>query len=108
VRDQSALEGIRRRYAAVGRPMPETNAKQADFPASATVIANPVGTAPAFSVEHGRALCYFMPGVPSEMEAIFQRSITPSIAKLAPRDTHQVHLRSFGLTESEVAQRLED
>src|SRR5690606_23783824 len=102
-----SLERVRARYAARGREMPATNAKQADFPAGASVIANPVGTAPAFSVRHGQALCFFMPGVPSAMRSIFRSAIPPSIAKVAPRTTDQVHLRSFGLTESEVAQRLE-
>lgn len=105
-RDVASLETIRQRYAARGREMPVSNEKQADFPKGAVVLPNPIGTAPGFQVELGGARCAFLPGVPQEMHAIFQRTIAPSIAKMAPRNTHQVHLRSFGLTESEVAQRL--
>jgi nicotinamide-nucleotide amidase len=105
-RDPVALETIRQRYAARRREMPETNAKQADFPAGATVVPNPIGTAPGFEVRLRGTRCIFLPGVPQEMQALFQRSLAPSLAKLAPRTTHQAHLRTFGLTESEVAQRL--
>jgi nicotinamide-nucleotide amidase len=105
-RDLGSLDTIRERYVVRGREMPKSNEKQADFPKGALVLPNPLGTAPGFQVEMGGARCAFLPGVPQEMQAIFQRTIAPSIAKMAPRNTHQVHLRSFGLTESEVAQRL--
>ncbi len=105
-RDPSALETIRQRYVVRGRPMPASNEKQADFPKGARVLPNPIGTAPGFQVTIGKAECSFLPGVPQEMQAIFKQTIAPNVAKLAPRITHQVHLRSFGLTESEVAQRL--
>ncbi|MBC7173305.1 MAG: CinA family nicotinamide mononucleotide deamidase-related protein, partial [Polyangiaceae bacterium] len=106
-RDPASLEAIRQRYLVRGREMPETNAKQADFPSGAVVVPNPIGTAPGFQVTLQGAKCVFLPGVPQEMQTLFQRTVAPSIAKMAPRTSHQVHLRSFGLTESEVAKRLE-
>src|SRR5699024_398449 len=39
--------------------------------------------------------------------ALFQASVAPAIAKLAPRRTHQIRLQTFGPTESELAERLE-
>jgi nicotinamide-nucleotide amidase len=105
-RDPASLEAIRQRYAARRREMPETNVKQAEFPRGAAILPNPVGTAPGFEVVLDGTRCIFLPGVPHEMQTIFQRSVTPSLAKMAPRTTHQVHLRTFGLTESEIAERL--
>ena len=87
--------------------MPESNAKQADFPEGATVLPNPVGTAPGFSMIVGRARFFFTPGVPREMKHIFGESIVPVIAGLAERRTHQVHVKTFGMTESGVAQALQ-
>jgi len=106
-RDESVVEGIRRKFEAFGRVMPESNAKQADFPEGADVLPNPVGTAPGFAISLGRARLFFVPGVPREMKHIFVESIRTAIAGLAERRTHQIHIRTFGMTESGVAQALD-
>lgn len=105
-RDERVVEGIRQKFEAFGRVMPESNAKQGDFPEGADVLDNPVGTAPGFAMTLGAARLFFVPGVPREMKHIFQESIVPAVAPLAERKTHQVHVRTFGMTESGVAQAL--
>lgn len=106
-RDPAALEAIRKKYASFGRSMPEANAKQADRPESATVIPNAVGTAPGFAMVLDDCRCFFMPGVPREMKHLFRETVVPAIAELAPRNAHQVHIRTFGRTESKLAGLLE-
>lgn len=89
----------------IGRPMPPTNEKQADFPEGAEILPNPVGTAPGFSMRLGR--CRFSSSrVPHEMRHIFEETVRPAIESAAVRTSHQVRLRTFGLTESEVGERL--
>jgi len=105
-RDEGVVEGIRQKFKAFGRVMPESNAKQGDFPEGADVLANAVGTAPGFSLALGGARFFFVPGVPREMKHIFAESIVPAIAPLAEPRTHQIHIRTFGMTESGVAQAL--
>ncbi|WP_394824317.1 competence/damage-inducible protein A [Pendulispora albinea] len=106
-RDEASLEHIRRRLAKFGRTLTETNAKQADFPKGAEILANPVGTAPGFSVRIGTALAFFMPGVPREMKRMFEEQVVPRIRDLAPNDSYQIRLRTFGLPESTVGERLD-
>ncbi len=106
VRDETSLEHIRRRFDKLGRTMSESNAKQANFPEGAEVLPNPIGTAPGFSVRIGRATAFFMPGVPREMMRMFDEQVTPRIRKLAPNDTYQIHLKTFGLPESVVGEKL--
>lgn len=106
VRDDASVERIRRRFAAFNREMPLSNLKQADFPAGARILPNANGTAPGFSIELGRARFFFMPGVPVEMQAMYADSIVPEIAAAVERTTHQIHIRSFGLTESQVGELL--
>jgi len=106
VRDEAIVEGIRQKFKAFGRVMPESNAKQGDFPVGAEILSNPAGTAPGFAMTLGGAQFFFVPGVPREMKHIFAESIVPAIAALAEPRTHQVHLRTFGMTESGVAQAL--
>jgi nicotinamide-nucleotide amidase len=103
-RDERVVQDIREKFKLFGRVMPETNAKQGDFPDGATVLANAMGTAPGFAITLGRARLFFVPGVPREMKHIFAESISAEVAPLAERQTHQVHIRTFGMTESGVSQ----
>jgi nicotinamide-nucleotide amidase len=106
VRDEASLDHIRRRFEKFGRPMGESNHKQADFPEGANVLANPIGTAPGFEVKIGRARAFFMPGVPKEMTKMFDEQVVPRIRDLAPNDAHQIRFRTFGLGESVVGEKL--
>ncbi len=105
-RDEPSLDRIRQKWASFGREMPESNVKQAEFPRGATVLPNPVGTAPGFAVELGTARLFFLPGVPREMQILFRESIVPAVAPLVARTSYQVHLRTFGMTESQVGDLL--
>ncbi|MEP7049382.1 MAG: competence/damage-inducible protein A [Pseudomonadota bacterium] len=106
VRDEPSLQAIAERLARFNRPMAASNAKQADFPRGSRILANPNGTAPGFELKLQRALTYFMPGVPFEMKAMFESFVQPVITPLL-RDRHfQVLLRTLGLPESEVNDRL--
>lgn len=106
VRHEPSLEAIRRRFEALGREMSPTNEKQAELPAGAIALPNPVGTAPGFAVEIGSARAFFLPGVPFEMRRLFEDHVRPAIAGLAERTSHQIRLRTFGLPESQIGERL--
>lgn len=105
-RDEASLERIRERLERLGRPMAGSNAKQADFPLGARILPNPNGTAPGFCVRIEGALACFLPGVPREMSAMFEVSVVPLLAPLVDEAFHQIRLRSYGLPESEVNDRL--
>ncbi|MBX3229760.1 MAG: competence/damage-inducible protein A [Labilithrix sp.] len=105
-RDAASLEHIRRRFEKLGRTMNESNMKQADFPAGATVLPNPIGTAAGFMVEIRGARAFFLPGVPPEMKRMFEEQVVPRIREMAPNDSHQIRYRTFGLPESVVGERL--
>lgn len=105
-RDEPSLEAIRRRFQALGREMSPSNEKQARFPEGATVLPNAIGTAPGFAVTIGQARLFFLPGVPSEMRRIVEDHVEPAIASLAERTSCQIELRTFGLPESVVGEKL--
>lgn len=106
-RDAGSLEVIRARMQRVGRTMASSNEKQADFPEGATVLPNERGTAPGFAVTIGGARAFFMPGVPSEMKAMFAEHVLPELSQLADEPVVQTRLRLFGLPESTVNDRLD-
>ena len=105
-RDQASVEVIRARFERFGRAMPESNLKQADLPEGAQVLVNRRGTAPGFTVDICRARFFFLPGVPTEMRAMFESQVVPFIEPLAVPREHQEHLLTYGLTESGIADML--
>jgi nicotinamide-nucleotide amidase len=107
VRDEASLDLIRRRLEKFGRTMSATNAKQADFPESADILPNPNGTAPGFGVRIGECCAYFMPGVPGEMTRMFEEQVVPRVRALASNNLYQSRLRTFGLPESVVGEKLD-
>jgi nicotinamide-nucleotide amidase len=77
------------------------------FLASAEAAAGPLfepGASVGQRIE-GAVAC-FLPGVPREMSAMFDASVAPLLAPLVDEAFHQVRLRSYGLPESEVNDRL--
>lgn len=105
-RHQPSYEMIATRMQRFGRAMAPSNAKQADFPAGATVLPNPHGTAPGFSVSVGTARMFFMPGVPSEMKPMFTDHVAPPARALVSDCSSLVRLKTFGMPESTVNDRL--
>ncbi len=105
-RDAASLAAITARHERFGRPVGASNAKQADFPRGASVLPNPNGTAPGFAVTLGRARAFFMPGVPREMKPMFTEHVAPHARTLVSEGIHQVRIRTFGMPESAVNDRL--
>lgn len=113
VRDEAQLAAIRELFEARGLIMSESNTKQADFPEGGTVLPNGFGTAPGFFVDagrrHGSGTCraFFMPGVPMEMEQMFRSGVLPALPSVA-RPVFTARLRTYGMPEAEVNDRLAD
>jgi nicotinamide-nucleotide amidase len=107
--DPRLLEAIEARFRARGRPMPAQNRRQALVPKGAAAIPNRHGTAPGVRAPlGGRCVIYALPGVPTELRAMFDEAVAPdllrrsgSVQTLVPRT-----LRVAGLAESAVAERL--
>ncbi|ENI8837978.1 nicotinamide mononucleotide deamidase-related protein YfaY [Klebsiella pneumoniae] len=102
------LETMTRFFAERGRPMAESNRKQAEIPASAEMNNNPVGTACGFAIQLNRCLMFFTPGVPSEFKVMVEQEILPRLRQRFTLPDPPVCLRmtTFGRSESELAQSL--
>lgn len=107
VEDQSELEHILSLFARLKREMPERNSIQAARPRDAVPLRNNHGTAPGFVLTLTELDCLMaaMPGVPREMQKMFNEQL---IAKL-PKSSivvKRVVLRTFGYGESHAEERL--
>jgi nicotinamide-nucleotide amidase len=111
VRDPDLEAALIARYGAVGRPdFARNNLRMADRPRDAVALPNAAGTAPGLRITHGDVVLYALPGVPVEMRDIFSAWVRDELADRAGRGwvllSRQLH--TFGIWESEVAQRLAD
>lgn len=104
--DPKVVAHIERLWAARGRAMPDSNRKQGARPEGAALLHNQKGTAPGFHMRLDSCDCFFLPGVPFEMRDMFRGRVAPQIRPLVEATAYQVHLRTFGMTESGVAERL--
>ncbi|HEX2730395.1 MAG TPA: competence/damage-inducible protein A [Polyangiaceae bacterium] len=106
VRDTASLELIKAKFTRAAVEFSESNAKQADFPQGADILANDWGTAPGFRVQLGKSRAFFLPGVPREMKPMFARYIEPALTAIVSQDSKrriaQTRLRVFGLAESKI------
>src|SRR5205823_4397283 len=105
-----SLERIQQMFSSRGRTMPERNRVQALFPAGAEPIPNAHGTAPGIWMPMGSCLLAAMPGVPSEMYAMFETQVKPRLRDLglAGGVLVQRKINCFGGGESAVEQKLLD
>ncbi|GBD36618.1 Putative competence-damage inducible protein [bacterium HR36] len=127
---EPSLRHIEELFARRGRPMPERNRLQAMIPRGAEVIPNPIGTAPgiwisvlrkpcdcppevsplSLGLAKPRTLIIALPGVPSELQAMWQEEVAPRLRKLGPAPIviRERVLHCFGLGESAIEAKLGD
>ncbi|MEM3693264.1 MAG: nicotinamide mononucleotide deamidase-related protein [Candidatus Bathyarchaeia archaeon] len=109
VLDDEALKMVKERYAHLSSLRGQTyeltpaRLKMAKIPEGSSALHNPVGTAPGVLIKLEGCFLVALPGVPSEMEAIFEESIAPIIRNLSKSVFHEKSLRVEGIFESDLA-----
>jgi nicotinamide-nucleotide amidase len=105
--DKEAVQLIREHYARrFHEPIEFTKSrlKMGRIPAGSTPVHNPVGTAPAVSLRVSGTQVFCLPGVPSEMKAIFRESISKRIhAKAGGKTFSEKWVKISGIMESTLA-----
>jgi nicotinamide-nucleotide amidase len=111
VLNPSARQSLETFFKTRKRVMNPASQKQALLPEGSQCLANPIGTAPGFSIKIGKCLFFFLPGVPLEMRRMLSDSVLPQIIENlgTTRTFYRIKtLSTFGLTESKVFERLAD
>jgi len=112
-RRKDALEGMTARLAQWGRTPKTAQLSQAMIPSGATVLKNPVGSAPGFCLTWKKALVISLPGVPREMEEMMRQEVLPllraaskSSGRLPRTPIVRLVFHTFGLAEADVDAKL--
>ncbi len=102
--NEEALRLVSERYSSAGLEMNDYRVKMAMMPEGAEPLPNPVGTAPGIKLKVGETYIFVLPGVPSEMKAIFEEYVEPFLRKVGPEvEFFETELISKGLPESSIA-----
>ena len=110
-RDPAVLAKLEERFAKRGMKMSANNAKQADILTSATVMPNPLGTAPgqwiAGKYDGEERLLMLLPGPPHELRALFEAECIPRLrARIPPQHIATRTLKMAMMPESQVDARV--
>ena len=103
-------KALRIRWESLGRDMPESNYRQAEYPDGAEMLPNPKGTAPGLALVAEESQIFVLPGVPEEMAFLLQREVMPRLLASRGEDSvvHSRVLRSWGRSEAQVGELLDD
>lgn len=112
-RRKEALAGMTARLAQWGRTPSTAQLRQALIPSGASVLKNPIGSAPGFSLIWKKALIVSLPGVPREMEEMMRQEVVP-LLRAASESSGQLQrapivrqvFHTFGLPEADVDAKL--
>ncbi|MFO0773898.1 MAG: competence/damage-inducible protein A [Nitrospiraceae bacterium] len=94
-----------------GRPATEAQQIQAMLPRGASVLKNTVGSAPGCCLEWRGSLIGAMPGVPTEMAAMFEQGLRPLLRRRRAKTDSTVirrQLLTYGLPEADLEAQVLD
>ena len=77
--------------------------KMASLPRGAVPMPNPIGTAPGVTIRQYGTTMFSLPGVPSEMKAIFRDSIIPFLESFSSSRPNELQFKIAGIIESALA-----
>lgn len=102
-RNDAILRAIEARFRSFGRPMPDSNVRQAMVPEGGEPLDNPRGTAPGLWIEDRDRMIVLLPGPPRELRPMFREQVLPRLQRrISPLRMFHHELRVTGLGESHV------
>lgn len=106
--DDECLRDVKNYFERIGRPMADTNIKQAVMPVGCIVLRNNNGTAPGGIIEKSGRIAIFLPGPPNEIVPMFNESVKPYLRAKSDLSLYSRTLRIIGTGESNVEAKLSE
>jgi nicotinamide-nucleotide amidase len=110
VLNEEILAEIEKKFQEEKKSMPSNNINQAFLPKDSYPLRNRVGTAPGFVLEVRNKIIIALPGPYNELVPMFEEAALPYLEKKFPAGEviKTFTLRTTGLSESNVAEKLKD
>jgi len=108
--DREIYDRLEKLFRRIGyQSFPQRSRNQALVPEGAHVMPNSRGTAPGLLIEEGGKLLFLLPGVPTEMKALFEDQVLPFLlGRYKQGEPESALVRTVGLGESAIAERVEE
>ena len=109
--NSKALQMVKEKYEAYAREeriekveLTQARVKMATIPEKTEPVPNPLGTAPGIRADLDETILMALPGVPSEMEAIFEETIAPLLKQASGGNVfHEKSIYADNIMESTLA-----
>lgn len=106
--DEDSLQRMENYFSSKGLAMSENNKKQAMLPADGVIFPNDNGTAPGCAIEKNSKHILMLPGPPGELKPMFLNYAVPYLKQFSDKVIISHNVRTFGIGESVMAQKVED
>lgn len=108
--NKDAVSMLRRKYRRTkNASITPPRYKMAKLPKNSKPLDNPIGHAPGVMINHVRCTIFALPGVPNEMEAIFNVYVLPILRKQFGKFVRkEITLQTSGVVESLLAPYLDE
>jgi molybdenum cofactor synthesis domain-containing protein len=108
--NRDALDLVEEHYHRLEAPpkLTKYRTKMATLPRGATPLTNPIGTAPGVLIRQSGTTIFCLPGVPSEMKAIFRTSVASFLRSFGASRPSELQFRIAGIIESALAPILDN
>ena len=100
--DQKAVAMLEAKFKEHQREVPEGVRRQCEMPEAAEALYNEKGTAPGLLFTDDGTKLFSLPGVPLEMEHLFEKYIRPNLLKLQSGVIGHRIIKTVGLTEASL------
>ncbi|MBC8286931.1 MAG: competence/damage-inducible protein A [Nitrospinae bacterium] len=101
-RDSKVADMLAQIFQARGREVPDSVSSQCEVPEKAEILYNEKGTAPGFKMRQGNCVLFALPGVPLEMQHLFEKFVAPEMAAQKNKTFLHRLIKTTGLSEADL------
>lgn len=105
--DSKVDEMLNEMFRVRGREVPASVKTQCEVPEKAEILYNEKGTAPGFKMIKGKSILFSLPGVPLEMQYLFEKYVAPEMAKSNSKFFLHRLIKTTGLSEAALWEKVE-
>ena len=106
--DKNYWAFLENKFLKFGYSLPGSNKSQAVSPDNGKVFSNPIGSARGLIYEKNNITLMVLPGVPSEMKAMFDSTISPWVEEKIDSKIFQINIRTTGIPESILFEKVKN